>query len=307
MRRTVLLLAHASCVGGAFAGKIPCDKWLGPGGRYSGHYDIDTDLRDHLEQLRLRAKQGSRKDPRIDLRVRLWERAVVDTYDLKRITADHCGAFAGFSRIDQCAGFVVCELCVGARLQSASWKFRKGLRVACWKKVERCFFAEAEQRRSGAYGHCARKFYTIPRDLSANECHFYDSGFSDLQERLALEFYKAAVGVDERIKRQVVEGHKRGFEDPNEAFWCGGDALYTGAPATIPDRRRHEGHALPGILKLAVTVLCCLLILGHFDRRRRRQPRTAPQDDDDSDGDFEPGPRTTTASARRRSPRLVRR
>ena len=118
---------------------------------------------------------------------------------------------------------------------------------------------------------------------------------------------KAAVGVDERIKRQVVEGHKRGFEDPKEAFWCGGDALYTGAPATIPDRRRHEGHALPGILKLAVTVLCCLLILGHFDRRRRRRPRPAPQDDDDSDGDFEPGPRTTTASARRRSPRLVRR
>ena len=87
MRRTVLLLlARASCVGGVFAGRIPCDKWLGPGCRYSGHYDADTDLRDHLEQLRLRAKQGSRKDPRI----KLWERAVVDTYDLKRITADHC-------------------------------------------------------------------------------------------------------------------------------------------------------------------------------------------------------------------------
>ena len=83
--------------------------------------------------------------------------------------------------------------------------------------------------------------------------------------------------------------------------------MYTGAPATIPDARRNEGHALPGILKLAVTVLCCLLILGHFDRRRRRRPRPAPQDDDDSDGDFEPGPRTTTASARRRSPRLARR
>ena len=83
--------------------------------------------------------------------------------------------------------------------------------------------------------------------------------------------------------------------------------MYTGAPATIPDARRNEGHALPGILKLAVTVLCCLLSLGHFDRRRRRRPRPAPQDDDDSDGDFEPGPRTTTASARRRSPRLARR
>ena len=147
MRRTVLLLlARASCVGGVFAGRIPCDKWLGPGCRYSGHYDADTDLRDHLEQLRLRAKQGSRKDPRIEL----WARAVVDTYDLKRITADHCGAFAGFSRIDQCAGFVVCELCVGARLQSASSEFRKGRSVACWKKVERCFFAEAEERGSGA-------------------------------------------------------------------------------------------------------------------------------------------------------------
>ena len=72
------------------------------------------------------------------------------------------------------------------------------------------------------------------------------------------------------------------------------------------DARRNEGHALPGILKLAVTVLCCLLSLGHFDRRRRRRSRPAPQDDDDSDGDFEPGPRTTTASARRRSPRLAR-
>ena len=92
MRRTVLLLlARASCVGGVFAGRIPCDKWLGPGCRYSGHYDADTDLRDHLEQLRL-SKTGLSK--------RLWERAVVDTYDLKRITADHCGAFAGFSRID---------------------------------------------------------------------------------------------------------------------------------------------------------------------------------------------------------------
>ena len=317
MRRTVLLLlAHASCVGGVFAGRIPCDKWLGPGCRYSGHYDIDTDLRDHLEQLRLRAKQGSRKDPRIDLRVRLWERAVVDTYDLKRITADHCGAFAGFSRIDQCAGFVVCELCVGARLQSASSEFRKGLRVACWKKVERCFFAEAEQRRSGAYGHCARKFYTIPRDLSANECHFYDSGFSDLQERLALEFYKAAVGVDERIKRQVVAGHRDHFithGDLEKAYWCGGDALYTGADAAPG----HEGHARAArqdTLQLAMTVYCCLALLSllsiwqdYFDRRRRRQPRTAPQDDDDSDGDFEPGPRTTTASAQRRSPRLVRR
>ena len=60
-------------------------------------------------------------------------------------------------------------------------------------------------------------------------------------------------------------------------------------------------------------VHCCLALLclygeiqRHFDRRRR-QPRTAPQDDDDSEGDFEPGPRTTTASARRRSPRLARR
>ena len=59
-------------------------------------------------------------------------------------------------------------------------------------------------------------------------------------------------------------------------------------------------------------VHCCLALLclygeiqRHFDRRRR-QPRTAPQDDDDSEGDFEPGPRTTTASARRRSPRLAR-
>ena len=179
-----------------------------------------------------------------------------------------------------------------------------------WKKVESCLFAQGfaeTEKHLFPYSlhQCAGKIYSIPRDLSANECHYYDVGFYDLQERLALEFYKAAVGVDERIKRQVVEGHKRGFEDPNEAFWCGGDALYTGAPATIPDRRRHEGHALPGILKLAVTVLCCLLILGHFDRRRRRRPRPAPQDDDDSDGDFEPGPRTTTASARRRSPRLA--
>ena len=210
MRRTVLLLlARASCVGGVFAGRIPCDKWLGPGCRYSGHYDADTDLRDHLEQLRLRAKQGSRKDPRIDLRVRLWERAVVDTYDLKRITADHCGAFAGFSRIDQCAGFVVCELCVGARLQSASSEFRKGRSVACWKKVQRCFFAEAEQRRSGAYLHCASKFYLIPKNLKFDgTCYSFDRGFYDLRERLALEFYKAAVGVDERIKRQVVAGHR---------------------------------------------------------------------------------------------------
>ena len=88
--------------------------------------------------------------------------------------------------------------------------------------------------------------------------------------------------------------------------------MYTGAPAMIPDRRRqwHEGPA-GGILM----VHCCLALLclcgeiqRHFDRRRRRRPRTAPQDDDDdSEGDFEPGPRTTTASARRRSPRLARR
>ena len=133
-----------------------------------------------------------------------------------------------------------------------------------------------------------------------------DVGFYDLQERLALEFYKAAVGVDERIKRQVVAAFRNPhIGGPEGNYWYGGDALYTGAPATIPDARRNEGHALPGILKLAVTVLCCLLILGHFDRRRRRRPRPAPQDDDDSDGDFEPGPRTTTASARRRSPRLA--
>ena len=61
-------------------------------------------------------------------------------------------------------------------------------------------------------------------------------------------------------------------------------------------------------------VHCCLALLclcgeiqRHFDRRRRRRPRTAPQDDDDSEGDFEPAPRTTTVSARRRSPRLARR
>ena len=280
MRRTVLLLlAHASCVGGVFAGKTLYDRlksspWTDPGPPSHG-YDDDKDDR-------------------------LWQRVVVETYDLKRITADHCGAFAGFSRIDQCAGFVVCELCVGARLLSSSWRFRKGLRVACWKKVERCFFAEAEQRRSGAYLHCASKFYSIPRDLSANECNFYDSGFNDVQERLALEFYKAAVGVDERIKRQVVEGHKRG-EHPKEAFWCGGDALYTGADDAAPG---HEGHAWQDTLNLIV-LSCCLTICGHFDRRRRRRPRTAPQDDDDSDGDFEPGPRTTTASTRRRSPRLA--
>ena len=115
-----------------------------------------------------------------------------------------------------------------------------------------------------------------------------------------MEFYKAAVGVDERIKRQVVEGHKRG-EHPKEAFWCGGDALYTGADDAAPG---HEGHAWQDTLNLIV-LSCCLTICGHFDRRRRRRPRTAPQDDDDSDGDFEPGPRTTTASTRRRSPRLA--
>ena len=57
MRRTVLLLlAHASCVGGVFAGRIPCDKWLGPGCRYSGHYDADTDL----GKARTRILQGCR-------------------------------------------------------------------------------------------------------------------------------------------------------------------------------------------------------------------------------------------------------
>ena len=182
-----------------------------------------------------------------------------------------------------------------------------------WKKVESCLFAQGfaeTEKHLFPYSlhQCAGKIYSIPRDLSANECHYYDVGFYDLQERLALEFYKAAVGVDERIKRQVVAAFRNPhIGGPEGNYWYGGDALYTGAPATIPDARRNEGHALPGILKLAVTVLCCLLILGHFDRRRRRRPRPAPQDDDDSDGDFEPGPTTTTASARRRSPRLARR
>ena len=82
--------------------------------------------------------------------------------------------------------------------------------------------------------------------------------------------------------------------------------MYTGADA----EPGHEGHAQDTLI-LAVMMLlwsccyCCLIIRGHFDRRRRR-PRTAPQDEDDSDGDFEPGPRTTTASVRRRSPRLAR-
>ena len=72
-----------------------------------------------------------------------------------------------------------------------------------------------------------------------------------------------------------------------------------------------EGQILAALMFLVVLnclllLSPCLAILDYFDRRRRRRPRTAPQDDDDSDGDFEPGPRTTTASARRRSPRLAR-
>ena len=88
-----------------------------------------------------------------------------------------------------------------------------------------------------------------------------------------------------------------------------GDTLYTGADDAAPGI---EGQILAAlmffvVLNCLLLLSPCLAILNYFDRRRRRRPRTAPQDDDDSDGDFEPGPRTTTAAARRRSPRLARR
>ena len=84
--------------------------------------------------------------------------------------------------------------------------------------------------------------------------------------------------------------------------------MYTGADNAAPGI---EGQILAAlmffvVLNCLLLLSPCLAILDYFDRRRRRRPRTAPQDDDDSDGDFEPGPRTT-ASARRRSPRLARR